>query len=885
MTSKNPEDYSDLLVSIVESSEDAIIGTSKEGIILAWNQGATNLYKYHPEEILGKNVAILYPKEDHDEMIIHRQRVLQGIKVSRFETRRLGKGGQMLDVSVTFSPIKNKQGEIIGVATISSDISEKKKNENEIKRLNSLNQAILDNSFYMIISVDTQGVIQSFNKAAEYHTGYSAKEVIGKTTPMIFHDLNEVESRSKELSKEFGKPITGFDVFIARAVLGQFEENEWTYIRKDGSRFPVLLVPTAIRDEYNNITGYFGILRDVTERKKLQRALEQNEKRLSTLIDNAPDSVITIDGTGIIHSFSISSEKIFKYTPAEMIGCNIHQLIDDKDVDDILSFLSEDPSQFHGIIREINCKRRNNVIFPAEVSINQMIIDGEPWYIWITRDITERRKLDRMKSEFVSTVSHELRTPLTSIKGALGLITGGKSGPLLPQAQKLVDIALRNSDRLARLINDILDIEKIETGNLIYNIDKHDLIPLVKASLEINNPVAAEYDVKLVFHSEFSQLMVMVDPDRLIQVLTNLLSNAIKYSPKGEEVRIEVSKMHNIIRVSISDKGPGIPSGFHTRIFQKFAQVDSSDKRQKSGTGLGLNISKSIIDKFGGSIGYNSQEGKGSTFFFELAEFQESTDDPKGKILICEDDPDAAAVLKSILQSSSISTVISYTAENAKEHLAKEQFQAMLLDIALPGQDGLSLVKELRETTHGESLPIIVVSAKEKPRDVLLESKNFPIVEWLNKPIDAAKLQQVLERFKPHLTVQKKKILHVEDDVDLCRIVAIVLEDLADIDFAHTLAEAKEKIILKNYDLILLDLNLPDGSGLAILRDLPQLRNNIPIVIFAAADIQETIDDTGHVRSTLIKSKTTNETLRREIKNLIDSSNESLQQEQTQHDN
>jgi len=731
----------------------------------------------------------------------------------------------------------------------------------------------------MIVSVDTQGIIQTFNRAAERLTGYQANEVIGKSTPLIFHDLDEVEELGEKLSKEFGKPIRGFDVFVTKAELGELEENEWTYIRKDGTKFPVILVPSAIRNEHGEVIGYFAILKDISEKKQLEHALEHNEKRFRTLIDNALDSVITIDSCGVIHSYSLSSEKIFKYSPSEMIGKNIRQLIDDGDVDDLLSFLETENPHFSGISREINCKRRNGNPFAAEVSINKMIIDGHSWYIWITRDITERRKLDRMKREFVSTVSHELRTPLTSIKGALGLITNGKSGFVSPQSQKLLEIALRNSDRLVRLINDILDIDKIETGNLIYNIDKHDLISLIKASIEINQPMAQQFDVKLVFDSVADQYEVSVDPDRLIQVITNLLSNAIKYSPKGEEVHVEVTKMHEMIRVSISDKGPGIPSGFHSRIFQRFAQVDSSDQRQKGGTGLGLNISKSIIEKFGGSIGYNSQKDKGSSFFFELAECSKETiNDQKSKILIYQDDPDAASLLKTILQTSSISAVISYTAESAKERLSQEQFSAMLLDIVLPGQDGLSLVNELRKTALTEPMPIIIISAKDMPKETILENPTYPIINWLKRPLDAEKLKKILEEIRPHITT-KKKILHVEDDVDLCRIVGIVLEDLADIEFSHTLSDAREKISKIHYDLILLDLNLPDGSGLSILRSLAQLHTKTPVIIFAAADIKEEIDDTGQVRSTLIKSKTTNEHLRREIKDLIDSSDPPIQQE------
>jgi len=242
-------------------------------------------------------------------------------------------------------------------------------------------------------------------------------------------------------------------------------------------------------------------------------------------------------------------------------------------------------------------------------------------YRGVGRDITERKKLDLMKNEFVSTVSHELRTPLTSIKGALGVIIGNMSQELTKQAKELLDIAYTNVDRQINLVNDILDMEKLDSGDVKFDLRPLNLSRLVADGVDTNGGLAREYDVTFVLGDCISDLTVKGESDRLTQVIANFLSNAAKFSPQGSEVRISVSGDNGNAKVSISDNGPGIPEQFHEHIYERFSQADSSDIRQKGGTGLGLSIAKAIIDGHGGQIGFNSELGAGSTFFFTLPIF------------------------------------------------------------------------------------------------------------------------------------------------------------------------------------------------------------------------------------------------------------------------
>jgi signal transduction histidine kinase len=218
-------------------------------------------------------------------------------------------------------------------------------------------------------------------------------------------------------------------------------------------------------------------------------------------------------------------------------------------------------------------------------------------------------------------VSHELRTPLTSIRGALGLLLGGVAGELSPKARAMVEIAAKNSERLIRLINDILDIDKIESGKMIFNLQPVELMPLLQHVIDSNRAYGDQFDITFTLESAVAGAWVYADGDRLIQALTNLLSNAAKFSPAGGRVLISLARNGEMLRVAIQDRGPGIPETFRARLFQKFAQADASDARQKGGTGLGLSITKAIVDKLGGRIDVIGAPEGGSIFFIDLPEW------------------------------------------------------------------------------------------------------------------------------------------------------------------------------------------------------------------------------------------------------------------------
>ncbi|MBX9692877.1 MAG: PAS domain-containing sensor histidine kinase, partial [Cyanobacteria bacterium] len=283
---------------------------------------------------------------------------------------------------------------------------------------------------------------------------------------------------------------------------------------------------------------------------------------------------------------------------------------------DTTSFMDTLYNQALNRIGEFDCLRKNGEDFPVELSMSELKTHEGERYMANILDVSERREVERLKKEFVSTVSHELRTPLTSIRGSLTLLSVGAIGKLPEQAQKVVAIAERNTIRLIGLINDILDIEKLEAGKLDMVFDNTSISDILERSEQSVSSFASNNGVKLEILP--SDALVFADGDRIVQVLVNLLSNAIKFSENGQTVTVVVENAAGFVQVKVIDRGRGIPEKFKKLLFQRFQQVEASDAKKKGGTGLGLAICKGIIEQHGGQIGVESQEGKGSTFWFRV---------------------------------------------------------------------------------------------------------------------------------------------------------------------------------------------------------------------------------------------------------------------------
>ena len=365
-------------------------------------------------------------------------------------------------------------------------------------------------------------------------------------------------------------------------------------------------------------------IKDITRRKQTEEKLFKQSAKISAIVDNAADGILTINKKGFIQTFNAAAEMMFGYLGNEVIGQHLNkvlsktsQILNDADIKKFV--LDSQSNEKKNVCHcEFEGVRKNGDIFPLELTLNDVMFDHEKIYTGIFRDITDRKKVEKLKSEFISTVSHELRTPLTSIKGSLGLISGGAVGELNEAMKPLIDVAYNNTNRLLALINDILDLEKIESGKLQFMMSESDLVEIVKDSVISNQAYADQLNIKLVILESMDKAMVSCDKGRITQVLTNLISNAVKVSNSGSAVELKLEPFEQSIRVSVIDEGDGIPDDFRSHIFQKFAQVDGSDTRKLPGTGLGLSICKLIVSEHGGEIDYVTELGQGSTFYFDM---------------------------------------------------------------------------------------------------------------------------------------------------------------------------------------------------------------------------------------------------------------------------
>jgi PAS domain S-box-containing protein len=499
-----------------------------------------------------------------------------------------------------------------GIAVTQTDITELKDAEKALREGEERLKAIIDTVPALINLKDTEGHYQVTNRHHNEFFGFKAGDLIGQT--------------SNFLSKEHGEKVRGMELTI-------LESGEalpaYDYQIEDvkGRQRDLLTTKVPLRDLSNKITGILSTSVDITERKQADEALRESEARTRAIVSNVIDGIITIDEGGIIHSVNPAGERMFGYVERDLVGQNVNILATEphRSAHDryLANYLTTGEVKILGQVRELEGERRNGKRFPIELAVNEVRLGDERMFVGIIRDITQRKEMERLKGEFVSTVSHELRTPLTSIRGSLGLITGGAVGKLPGKVREMIDVAEKNTERLINLVNDILDMEKIESGSMEFSFGPLDLARLVEQGIKTNHGYAEDQGVEFLLSESEADITVRGDGDRLMQVMANLLSNAAKFSPKGEKVEISVTRHNDWARVSVTDHGPGIPDEFQADVFSKFTQADASDTRQVGGTGLGLNISKTIIDKHDGNIGFDTHAGEGTTFYFEVPLFKE----------------------------------------------------------------------------------------------------------------------------------------------------------------------------------------------------------------------------------------------------------------------
>ena len=493
----------------------------------------------------------------------------------------------------------------------------------------------------------------------------------------------------------------------------------------------------------------------VTEVRARAARERRRESYIRAVMNSASEGIVAIDVDGHATFANRAAARLTGYSIEEMVGARMHDLVHHSHADGSPYPIERCPTvqtvekgEETVVTGEVYW-RKDGSSFPVEYRSTPMIENGEVVGVVNTFiDISERLAVERLKNEFVSVVSHELRTPLTSIRGSLGLMEGGVLGELSDEAKQMLGIAITNADRLVRLINDILDAERIESGKAPLEMRDCDLGDLMEATSDLLAPAAAEAGTKLTI--EPLHLELFADPDRITQTLVNLVGNAIKFTPEGGSVTVTAARAGDVVAVRVSDDGPGIPDDKKGEIFSRFAQLEGPDTRATGGSGLGLAIARGIVQQHGGRIWIEDREGGGSVFAFELplprgerTHGHDEAGDGRLGALIVEDDADLAEVLAATLDGHGVTSQVVGDVADALRALRTESPELIVLDLRLPGSDGRAVIERMRSEHRLDETAILVYTARDLTRAELAELEAAAEVVTKSK-VTSAEFEQLM---------------------------------------------------------------------------------------------------------------------------------------------
>jgi len=738
------------LAAIVESSQDAIIGKTLDGIITSWNQAAEDIFGYSAEEMAGKSILTIVPPDRAHEVPDILTRLRKGERILHYPTQRIKKDGTIVDVSLAISPIRNRDGEIVGASTISRDISDFVYHQRALAAYKAQLEAVLNSATEVsIIATDTNGLITTFNPGSEKMLGYTAAEMVGKQTPIAFHLESEIEEHARKLSAEMGRPIEGFEAFVALARQGSHEKREWTYVRKDGTHITVELVVTAVHDSAGNLTGFLGIAIDVTAREIAEHELEAEKERLAFTLQSIGEGVVVTDPQEMIQIMNPSAESITAWPADAATGrhlCDVLAAEDEKGNSLCYVFRPiEDGADSRDAADQmkLSIRNREGMLIPIEVNWSRIRDrSGKTMgMVGVFRDITRQVELERAKEEFIATMAHDLKSPLASIMGFVQLLDDPRYGEISPEKQEFLQWIRRSGDNLHELITNILASSRIEAGHMTYNFTDFSLDELLLELKRTFTPLAAEAGVTLQFTSR-PETWVNADRERIRQVFHNLVSNALRYTPAGGTIEISAQTEDRRVSIRVSDTGRGIAQSEQGRLFDKFTQA----RGETRGTGLGLYIVKNLLAAHGSDITVKSAPGEGTSFFFSLASCAPPMEKAPAnqRLFLVGEEPQEARWAALSLEQLGYMPIIAANGMEALRKIKSIRPEIILIHNPLPDTTLRAFIDELRHQPAAAGIPMILLSSTRVPE---LQNE-FGAVAPL--PIDAAVVDQVIQSIIKH---------------------------------------------------------------------------------------------------------------------------------------
>jgi PAS domain S-box-containing protein len=784
----------------------------------------------------------------------------------------------------------------------------------------ALQSAIFNSTNFSSIATDAQGVIQIFNVGAERMLGYTAAEVLDTITPADISDPQEVIARAIALSGELGTPITpGFEALVFKASRGIEDIYELTYIRKDGSRLPAVVSVTALRDAHDAIIGYLLIGTDNTarqqveeERMKLDQRLRDQHFYTRSLIESNIDALMTTDPRGIITDVNKQTEALTGCTRDELIGAPFKNYFTDSGRAEagINRVLTEGKVTNY----ELTARARDGTL--TVVSYNATTFHDRDrnlqGVVAAARDVTELKRFEqalqqknveledssRMKSEFLANMSHELRTPLNAIIGFSEVLRDGLLGTMTDQQRGFIGDIFSSGKHLLALINDILDLSKVEAGKMLLDLEPVEVSAFLMSSLSIVKENAAAHRIRLAMDAAEELGATQADPRKVKQILYNLLSNALKFTVEGGAVTLRArhvpraqvgqpsgswtgrsfpladTEFAEFLEISVTDSGIGISPEGMKHLFKPFSQIDSGLARKFEGTGLGLAMVKLLAELHGGTVAVESAVGEGSCFtvWLPLRAVEEGAltsaeapaapriEAPAGArvALMVEDDFKAADLIRMQLEAVGFTVLDAASAEAALALVVQQPLSLITLDILLPNMDGWDFLSRLKQMPNLGRIPVVIISVvADRNKGLALGAAAI-----MQKPISRQELYESLVELGlfPLSKGKTLKVLVVDDDPKAVELIAVRILGLASTVLrAYGGREAIDAARRELPDLIVLDLMMPEVSGfdvVAALHDQPDT-GRIPILVVTAKEITAADRNqlNGHVTTIMEKAE------------------------------
>jgi PAS domain S-box-containing protein len=600
------------LSQVVSQTTNGVIITDADGCVEWINEGMTRISGYSLEDLRGRRPGAVLQGEASDPAVVAQMsEALRRGEPFNVDIVNYARDGQPYWMNINCNPMRDDNGVLQGFMAVQSDISRAKLDAERIMASKQRLRAVIESMNVGTWEWNVQSGEVVYNERWAQIMGRTLQEISPTSidTWLQYVHPDDVSASNALMLRHFAGETPFFDT--RRRMLHR--DGHWVWVHERGR--------VVSWTEDGKPLLMYGTHTDVTEQHNAEIALLESEARLRGLFEFSPVGIALNDyATGafldvndaLLAPGGYSREEFLKMsyrdiTPPEYAEAEALQL------QYLRQFERYGPYEKEYI-------RKDGSRYP--VVLNGMMLKEESGrrLIWsIIEDVSERKRAEQIKSEFLSTVSHELRTPLTSIAGALSLLEGGALGSFPEDVRQMLSIAYRNSQHLTYLINDLLDMEQLVAGKLTVTLTTQPLMPVIETSVRENQSFADQFGVQQVIVEREDNVRVDVDAERLHQVMTNLLSNAAKFSPASGTVRVRVRRQGDWVRVAVEDDGQGVPEEFRDHIFQKFSQADNSDTRRKRGTGLGLAISRELVERMQGRIGFESVVGHGATFYFDLS--------------------------------------------------------------------------------------------------------------------------------------------------------------------------------------------------------------------------------------------------------------------------